>query len=70
MKNKTALKVEHVGVCFHLTEERIDSLKEYAVRYLQRELHLKLEFLALLLWQLKNQVLLSFQKNNSLKEHE
>ncbi len=46
MKNKTALKVEHVGVCFHLTEERIDSLKEYAVRLVNRELRYK-EFWAL-----------------------
>lgn len=46
MKKKTALKVEHLGVRFNLTEERIDSLKEYAIRMVNRELRYK-EFWAL-----------------------
>lgn len=46
MKKGIALRVEHIGVRFNLTEERIDSLKEYAIRIINRELKYK-EFWAL-----------------------
>lgn len=41
MKKEIELSVEHVGVRFNLTEERIDSLKEFTIKFLHRELRYK-----------------------------
>lgn len=41
MKKEIALSVEHVGVRFNMTEERIDSLKEYMIKIIRHELRYK-----------------------------
>lgn len=41
LKNSIALNVEHLGVRFNLTEEHIDSLKEYVIKMVHRELRYK-----------------------------
>ena len=46
MDSNIALEVKNVGVKFNLTEERVDSLKEYAIRLFHKELRYK-EFWAL-----------------------
>lgn len=46
MDKNVALKVDNVGVRFNLTTERVDSLKEYAVKLFRRELRYN-EFWAL-----------------------
>lgn len=46
LESNTALEVKNVSVKFNLTEERIDSLKEYAIRLFHKELRYK-EFWAL-----------------------
>lgn len=40
------VKVENLGVCFHMTEEKVDNLKEYFIRMIKRNLRYK-EFWAL-----------------------
>lgn len=46
MKNKLALKVDNVGVQFRMNTEKVDSLKEYAIKLFRRELRYS-EFWAL-----------------------
>jgi len=46
--NNTVLKVDNVSVRFNLTDEKVDSAKEYVIKFLKRELRYK-EF-----WALKN----------------
>ncbi|MBE5961184.1 MAG: ABC transporter ATP-binding protein [Lachnospiraceae bacterium] len=48
MDNNTVLKVDNVSVRFNLTDEKVDSAKEYVIKFLKRELRYK-EF-----WALKN----------------
>lgn len=42
MENTTAspyvIEVDHVSMCFHMTKEKIDNLKEYLIRVLRRQL--------------------------------
>lgn len=45
---RIALKVEDVGMRFNLSSEKVDSLKEYFIKFVKKELHYK-EF-----WALKN----------------
>lgn len=46
MDNNTVLKVDNVSVRFNLTDEKVDSAKEYLIKFLKRELRYK-EFWAL-----------------------
>ncbi len=46
MKKDTILKIDNVGIRFRMATERVDSLKEYAVKLAKRELRYK-EFWAL-----------------------
>jgi len=46
MKEKTMVSVEQVGVKFHLSEQKVDNLKEYIIRILKRQMRYK-EFWAL-----------------------
>ncbi len=46
MKKDTILKVDNIGIRFRMATERVDSLKEYAVKLAKRELRYK-EFWAL-----------------------
>ncbi len=48
MDNKTMVKVENLGICFNLAKERVDSLKEYFLKFTKGSLHFE-EF-----WALKN----------------
>lgn len=43
---KTTLKVEKVGMRFNLSSEKVDSLKEYFIKFVKKELHYQ-EFWAL-----------------------
>lgn len=45
-EKKTALKVEKVGMRFNLSSEKVDSLKEYFIKFVKKELHYQ-EFWAL-----------------------
>lgn len=47
-RKRTALKVENVGMRFNLSSEKVDSLKEYFIKFVKKELHYH-EF-----WALKN----------------
>ncbi|MBD5089152.1 MAG: ABC transporter ATP-binding protein [Clostridiales bacterium] len=38
-EKKTALKVEKVGMRFNLSSEKVDSLKEYFIKFVKKELH-------------------------------
>ncbi|MCI8992687.1 MAG: ABC transporter ATP-binding protein [Eubacterium sp.] len=42
----TAIKVDHVGMKFNLSKEKVDNLKEYIIKTLRREIHYN-EFWAL-----------------------
>ncbi len=46
MEDKTMVSVEQVGVKFHLSEQKVDNLKEYIIRILKRQMRYK-EFWAL-----------------------
>lgn len=46
MKNNVAIKVKNVGMRFNLSQDRVDNLKEYMIRFLKRDLHFN-EFWAL-----------------------
>ena len=46
MEEKTMVSVEQVGVKFHLSEQKVDNLKEYIIRILKRQMRYK-EFWAL-----------------------
>ena len=46
MKEKTMVSVEQVGVKFHLSDQKVDNLKEYIIRILKRQMRYK-EFWAL-----------------------
>lgn len=46
MKKDIVVSVEHVSMRFNLGQEKIDNLKEYAIKFLKRQLHYK-EFWAL-----------------------
>lgn len=48
MDEKTMVSVEQVGVKFHLSEQKVDNLKEYIIRIVKRQMRYK-EF-----WALKN----------------
>ena len=48
MDNNTMVKVENLGICFNLAKERVDSLKEYFLKFSKGSLHFE-EF-----WALKN----------------
>ena len=37
MKNNVAIKVKNVGMRFNLSQDRVDNLKEYMIRFLKRE---------------------------------
>lgn len=37
-KNKEVLKVEHVGMKFNLSQEKVDNLKEYVIKLLKRQI--------------------------------
>lgn len=52
--NNTVIKVENVGMKFNLSEEKVDNLKEYVIKFLKRELYYQ-EY-----WALKN---ISFKLN-------
>lgn len=45
-EKRTALKVENVGMRFNLSSEKVDSLKEYFIKFVKKELHYR-EFWAL-----------------------
>lgn len=45
-KNQVAIKVDHVGMKFNLSAEKVDNLKEYMIKFLKRELKYQ-EFWAL-----------------------
>lgn len=55
----TAIKVDDVSMMFNLSSEKIDSIKEYVIKTLKRELHFQ-EF-----WALKN-VSFELEKGDSL----
>ena len=38
MGKKVAVKVEDVGIRFNLSKEKVDTLKEYAIKFLKREI--------------------------------
>lgn len=42
----TAIKVDHLGMCFRMTDQKVDDLKEYFIRMIKRKLNYK-EFWAL-----------------------
>lgn len=46
MDEKSAVKVENLGVKFHLSEQKVDNLKEYIIRILKHQMRYK-EFWAL-----------------------
>lgn len=46
MEKNTALRVDNIGIRFRLTNERVDSLKEYVIKMVKRELRYQ-EFWAL-----------------------
>ena len=46
MNNNTLVKVENLGICFNLSKERVDSLKEYFLKFTKGSLHFE-EFWAL-----------------------
>ena len=46
MEEKAIVSVEHLGVKFHLSEQKVDNLKEYIIRILKRQMRYK-EFWAL-----------------------
>lgn len=46
MEKDTALRVDNIGIRFRLTNERVDSLKEYVIKMVKRELRYQ-EFWAL-----------------------
>lgn len=46
MEEKTMVSVEQVGVKFHLSEQKVDNLKEYIIRIVKRQMRYK-EFWAL-----------------------
>ncbi len=46
MAEKAAVKVENVGMKFHLNKEKVDSLKEYFIKFVKKDLRYK-EFWAL-----------------------
>lgn len=46
-KDEIAIKVEHVSIKFNLGKEKVDNLKEYFIRFLQKDLSKKDEFWAL-----------------------
>lgn len=46
MKKKVVLKVEHVSMLFNLSKEKVDSMKDYIIKMLKRELHFQ-KFMAL-----------------------
>lgn len=46
MEGKSAVSVQDVGVKFHLSEQKVDNLKEYVIRILKRQMRYK-EFWAL-----------------------
>ncbi len=39
MAKKIVLKVEHVSMLFNLSKEKVDSLKDFVLKFLKRELH-------------------------------
>lgn len=45
-KQKVALKVDHVGMRFNLSKDKVDNLKEYFIKFLKKELNYQ-EFWAL-----------------------
>ena len=46
MEEKTIVSVDNLGVKFHLSEQKVDNLKEYVIRILKRQMRYK-EFWAL-----------------------
>lgn len=38
MAKKTVIKVDHVGMKFNLSQEKVDNLKEYVIKFLKREI--------------------------------
>lgn len=48
MDNEVMVKVDNLGICFNLAKERVDSLKEYFLKFTKGSLHFE-EF-----WALKN----------------
>lgn len=54
MGKNTVIKVEHVGMKFNLSQEKVDNLKEYVIKFIKRELKYN-EF-----WALKD---ISFEVN-------
>lgn len=46
MEERNAVSVQNVGVKFHLSEQKVDNLKEYVIRILKRQMRYK-EFWAL-----------------------
>ena len=38
MKEVTAVKVKNVGMRFNLSQERVDNLKEYLIKFVRRDL--------------------------------
>ena len=46
MANEFAIKVENVSMCFNMSKERLDSLKEYFIKLMRRQLNFT-EFYAL-----------------------
>lgn len=46
MKERAIVSVKHLGVKFHLSEQKVDNLKEYVIRILKRQMRYK-EFWAL-----------------------
>ena len=38
MAKKIAIKVDHVGMKFNLSQEKVDNLKEYVIKFLKREI--------------------------------
>lgn len=37
-KQEVALKVDHVGMKFNLSKEKVDNLKEYFIKFVKKEL--------------------------------
>lgn len=46
MAKKTVIKVNHVGMKFNLSQEKVDNLKEYVIKFIKREIQYN-EFWAL-----------------------
>ena len=46
MEEKNVISVSDLGVKFHLSEQKVDNLKEYVIRILKRQMRYK-EFWAL-----------------------